>query len=369
MRSLFRNQKWYLVGSFIILGLLIPGVFQLKINSYLLDDLPPESKIRQDFEFTDQFLGGSKPYEVRVEVADSSLRIWDKKVMDQIVLIEDYLLQEYPVVKVQSPSTIIKYLTMVSKGGLNDNYQYPSSLNDYKATLRLKNRIDPKRMDKLVTEDGKVARLIGFFPELGSFETGKRNEKLLDYLIKELDHTLITYNITGTTYLIDKSHEMLSKNLLYGLITAIGIIGIVLGFYFKSWKLLIISLIPNLIPLIMVAGIIGWLGVSIKMTTAIIFAISFGIAVDDTIHMMSSYLQNKEEDPQKRMLATIKHAGNAVMITSLIMCAGFCLFLFSNFGATYYLGLFITVSLLVALLVDLTILPLLLVKYYPKVNN
>lgn len=369
VRSLFNNQRMYFAGSLILLAILVPGVFQLEINSFLLDDLPAESKIRQDFEFTDQHLGGSKPYEIRVEVADSSLSIWDKNVMDQIVMIEDYLLHDYPIVKVQSPATIIKYLTMVLNGGLNENFRYPDNLQDYKKTLRLKNRIDPKRMDKLVTEDGKVARLIGFFPELGSHETGKRNEKLLNYLRQQIDADIIKYDITGTTYLIDRSHEMLSKNLLYGLVTAIGIIGIVLGLYFRSWKLLIISLIPNLIPLIMVAGIIGWLGVSIKMTTAIIFAISFGIAVDDTIHIMSSYLQNKEEDPEKRIETTFRHAGNAVVITSLILSAGLCLFLFSSFGATYYLGLFITISLLVALIVDLTLLPLLLVKFYTKVNT
>lgn len=369
IQSLFKNQKKYLIGAILILSTLIPGIFQLQINSFLLDDLPSDSQVRKDFEFTDLNLGGSKPYEVRVEVADTSLSIWDKKVMDQIVLIEDYLLESYPVVKVQSPATIIKYLTMVNTGGLNEHYAYPESLNDYNATLRLKNRIDPKRMDKLVTEKGKVARLIGFIPEYGSTETARRNERLLHFLNQHIDSSLIKFNITGTTYLIDKSHEMLSKNLMYGLLTAIGIIGIVLGLYFKSWKLVIISLIPNLIPLLIVAGIIGWLGISLKMTTSIIFAIAFGIAVDDTIHMMSSYIQDTEEDPIKRMESTFKHAGSAVAITSLIMCAGFCLFIFSSFGATYYLGLFITVSLLAALAVDLTVLPILLVRFIPKVNN
>ncbi|MEM0939047.1 MAG: efflux RND transporter permease subunit [Bacteroidota bacterium] len=361
--ALVKKKRTILLVTLLSLCLVIPGIFQLKVNAFLLDDLPEDSQVRQDFEYADKNLGGSKPYEIRVEVADSTLSIWDKSVLDEMMKIEDYLLNEYPVANVQSPATIIKYLTMVNNGGLNQHYRNPESVREYRRTLRLKNRIDPKRMDKLVTEDGKVARLIGFFPELGSYETGKRNRKLLAYLDANIDRALLNYQITGTTHLIDKSHELLSLNLIQGLLAAIVVIGVTLGLYFKSWKLLIISLIPNLIPLLMVAGIIGWLGISLKMTTSIIFAVVFGIAVDDTIHMMSYYLQNNRNQKEERISNTFKHAGSAMLITTIIMCAGFCLFLFSSFGATYYVGLFLTLSLFIAVLVDLTILPLLLLWF------
>lgn len=359
-----QNKRSLIIGIFIfLLCTLVPGTFFLKINSYLLEDLPKDSIVRADFGYADEHFGGSKPFEVRVEVIDTSNAIWDKKILDEVVKIEDYLINEYPIVKVQSPATIIKYLTMVNNGGLNQFYLYPNELDEYQETIKLKNRIDPKRMDKLVTEDGKVARLIGFFPELGSLETGIRNNKLLQYLEEDIDSSLIRYHITGTTYLIDKSHELLSMNLIKGLLTAVILIALILGFYFRSWKLLIISFIPNIIPLLMIAGIIGWLGISLKMTTSIIFTVAFGIAVDDTIHMMSYFLKNKSKDPLDRITQTFKHAGSAMLITTIIMTAGFSLFLFSSFGATYYMGLFISLSLTIALLVDLTILPLLLMRY------
>ncbi|WP_424961084.1 efflux RND transporter permease subunit [Ekhidna sp.] len=360
---LVSKKKPVIVVCALVVLALIPGITQLRINSYLLDDLPEDSQVRKDFEYADAELGGSKPYEVRVEVADTSMSIWDKKVMNEIVKIEEYLLYEYPIAKVQSPATIIKYLNMVNNGGLNENYDYPDSERSYRSTIRLKNRIDPKRLDKLVTEDGKVGRLIGFFPELGSHETDIRNQKMLKYFQENVDGSIVDYRITGTTYLIDKSHELLSINLLKGLITAIIVIGVILGIYFKSWKLLLISLIPNIIPLIMVAGILGWFGISLKMTTSIIFTIAFGIAVDDTIHMMSYYLKNKNADPMKRMGDTFKHAGSAMLITSIIMSVGFSLYLFSNFGATYYLGLFVSLSLLIALIIDLSLLPILLITF------
>lgn len=360
---LINHKKWIIVVSLLFLVISIPGINKLKINSFLLDDLPEDSQVRLDFEYADDQLGGSKPYEVRVEVADTSRSIWEKEVMNEIVKIEDYLLKDYPIAKVQSPATIIKYLNMVNNGGLNENFKYPESERRYDQVLRLKNRIDPKRLDELVTEDGRVGRLIGFFPELGSHETDIRNKKMLASLDTMINKDIISYRITGTTYLIDKSHELLSYNLMKGLLTAIGIIGIILGLYFKSWKLLVISLIPNLIPLLMIAGILGWLGISLKMTTSIIFTIAFGIAVDDTIHMMSYYLKNENADPIDRIKQTFKHAGSAMLITSIIMTAGFSLYLFSNFGATFYLGLFVSLSLIIALVIDLSLLPLLLITF------
>lgn len=363
---LLRNKKTFLISILLVIIVLIPGISHLRVNSFLLDDLPEDSEVRQNFEYSDAYFGGSKPYEVRIEVRDTSLSIWDKEVMDQILIVENYLADSFPLANTRSPSTLLKYMNQAGNGGLNEYYAYPKDQESYDAAKRLISRIDPKRLTKLITKDQNVARVIGFFPEIGSFETGKKNKELLSYLDKNIDHQLIKYRITGTTYLIDKSHELLSFNLMKGLLFAIGIIGLILGIYFKSFKLMIISLIPNLIPLLMVAGVLGWLGISLKMTTSIIFTIAFGIAVDDTIHMMSYFLKNREEDPYHRMEETFKHAGSAMLITSIIMIAGFGLFLFSEFGATFYLGLFVSLSLIIALIIDLTLLPLLLITFAKK---
>ncbi|MFK7952873.1 MAG: RND family transporter [Ekhidna sp.] len=366
LHFLLRNKKTVMTVITIIILALIPGISNLRVNSFLLDDLPEESEVRQNFEFSDKHFGGSKPYEVRVEVSDTSLSIWDKKVMDQLLIIENYLADSFPLTNTRSPSTLLKYMNQAGNGGLNQFYGYPEDQQSYDAARKLINRIDPKRLTKLITKDKKAARVIGFFPEIGSFQTDQRNEKLLSYLGQNIDHDIISYRITGTTFLIDKSHGLLSRNLIKGLLFAIGIIGLILGIYFKSFKLMIISLIPNLIPLLMVAGVLGWLGISLKMTTSIIFTIAFGIAVDDTIHMMSYYLKNPNEDSYYRMKETFKHAGSAMLITSIIMIAGFGLFLFSEFGATFYLGLFVSLSLVIALVIDLTLLPLLLITFTKK---
>ncbi len=365
LKSLLKNKFKFLAAGSVVIIILVPGISKLKVDAYLLDDLPSDSQVRQNFEYSDKYLEGSKPYEIRIDAKDD-LEIWDKEVMDEIRKIEEYLINEYPIARVQSPSTLVKYLNQVNKGGLNENYIYPDKVSDYKRAVHLVNRIKPEQLEYIVTEDKSAGRIFGFLQEYGSHETTVRNEKMLAFLEENIDHSKIEYRITGTTFLIDKSHELLSKNLLKGLFIAILIIGTVLGIYFRSLKLLLISLIPNILPLLIVAGVLGWAGISLKMTTAIIFTIAFGIAVDDTIHMMSYYLKNKFQDGKESLSATFFHAGSAMLITSIIMIAGFSLFLLSEFGATFYLGLFVSLSLLVALLIDLTILPILLLSFNKK---
>lgn len=363
LQKLFKIGKYTIPVLALVIITLVPGIFRLQVNSFLLDDLPVDSQVRNDFEYADKHFGGSKPYEIRLTPADTSYSIWDKPVMEEIVKVEHYLRDSFELARVQSPATIIKYIHQANNGGLNQYFAFPEDLSSYQKAIQLKDRIDPKRLDELVTSNAKAARIIGFLPELGSAKTKDKNEKLLQYLDTHIDPKLLKYRLTGTTYLIDKSHELLSFNLVQGLLMAVIIIGLLLGLYFRSWKLVLISMIPNLIPILMIAGILGWLGISLKMTTAIIFTVVFGIAVDDTIHMMASFIHSEEADADKRMMETFNHAGKAMIITSFIMIAGFSLFIFSSFGATFYMGLFVCLSLLIALIVDLTLLPILLVKY------
>ncbi len=365
LNFLIKNPTKTAILVSIVVLIALPGILKLKVDAFLLDDLPADVDVRKDFDYADQFLGGSKPYEVRV-VPKGTLKVWDQEVMNELYKIERYLDVRYPVARVQSPSKWIQYLNQANKGGLNENYRYPENTKDFEKATRLIKRLNPTMVQTLVTEDQRVCRIVGFLPELGSYETNLRNEKLLAFLEENIDKEKIDYQITGTTFLIDKSHELLSVNLVKGLLTAVFTIGLVLGIYFRSFKLVIISLIPNIIPLLLIAGILGWAGIALKMTTSIIFTIAFGIAVDDTIHMMSYFLKQKESDRKVALKNTFHHAGSAMLITSIIVIAGFSLFLFSDFGATYYLGLFVCLSLLIALIIDLTILPLLLLLIHVK---
>ncbi len=356
------KRKVLIVCSVSVLILLcLPGILKLRVNAYLLDDLPPDSEVRRDFLYTDNQMGGSKPWELRVETA-SGQSIWEKEVMDELVKIEEYVANSYPINRLQSPVGLVKFAHSVNNGGLSEKYEYPTSDAAYARAVNLIERMGLQRWEGLITKDETTCRMSGFFPELGSAETTIKNDSLISHLNKVINMDVVKYRITGTTYLIDKTNGLLSLNLMKGLLTAIAIIALVLGIYFRSWKLLLISLIPNILPLLVIAGILGWLGISLKMTTAIIFTVAFGIAVDDTIHFMSYYLRNLKSDDQP-LEGTFRHAGSAMLITSIVIVAGFALFTLSDFGATFYMGLFVSMSLVAALIIDLTLLPLLLNRF------
>ncbi len=366
--TIVRRNIWIYAFFGLTITLAVPGMMRLKVNAFLLEDLPPGTEVRSHFEYADAQFGGSKPFELRIALKHSNRNIWHPEVLKEIHTVQKYLEENYDVSRVQSPVTIFKYLNMANSGGRPNAYQLPKDTVAYERVKRSLSKLPDQLTSPLVTRDGQIARFIGFIPEWGSYETSLRNEKLIRFIEKcHLQH--VDFRLTGTTYLIDKSHEALSMNLAIGLFTAIAVIGIFLTLYFRSMRLMFISLLPNLIPLLLLAGTLGALGIDLKITTAIIFTMSFGIAVDDTIHMMSHYLQSRAELPKERMKLTFLYAGSAMVITTLIMVFGFSLFLFSSFGATFYLGLFVCLSLLVAGMTDLLLLPLLLIKFVPHAKK
>jgi predicted RND superfamily exporter protein len=142
-----------------------------------------------------------------------------------------------------------------------------------------------------------------------------------------------------------------------------------MGFLYKSPDIVIIALIPNILPLLLIGGVMGFSGIDLKVSTSIIFTIAFGIAVDDTIHFMSKL--KLELNKGKSLLYALKRTyistGKAIVVTSIILCSGFISLVFSTFASTFYVGVLVSMTLLFAVLADLLLLPVLLVNFYkPK---
>ncbi|MFT6865587.1 MAG: putative RND superfamily exporter protein [Cyclobacteriaceae bacterium] len=364
---ILRNQKSVLIITSLIIIASIVGIFKLETNALLLDDLPESSIVKQNFQYAENQYFGYKPWEIAYWQKNGQGTIWDESVMTEANKIHHYLTELYTVGRIWSPVDMMKYGNQMTHGGDVRQYQFPAS-NEYEEVFQALRPIvhADSSIQNTVSRHQDYARIIGFIPEYGSRETILRNQKLLTFLSKNIDNSIIGYRITGTTYLIDKSHDLLTKNLIIGLFIALILVSLVLGIYFKSVKIMIISLIPNLIPLIITAGFMGFAGIPLKLTTSIIFAVSFGIAVDDTIHFISVYRLQRTPNTVFALLRTFQSAGNAIIITSIIILAGFGIFLFSSFGATYFLGLFLCISLSSAMIIDLTLLPIILNNWNKK---
>jgi hypothetical protein len=198
-------------------------------------------------------------------------------------------------------------------------------------------------------------------------------EKKLNYEIsKIMPADNFEVSITGKAYLFQKGTKYLVKNLILSLSLAIFLIALLMAYMFRSLKMIFISLIPNLLPLIVTAGLMGYLGVAIKPSTILIFSIAFGIAVDDTIHFLAKYRQElitNNWEVKKSVYNALRETGVSMFYTSIVLFFGFSVFTVSNFGGTVALGALVSATLLFAMLSNLLLLPSMLLSLEGSIAN
>jgi uncharacterized protein len=194
-----------------------------------------------------------------------------------------------------------------------------------------------------------------------------------DQVLTQLGNTApLSYIVTGTGVVYTKGTTYLVNNLFISLFTAICMIALLMSFLFRSWRMVLVSLIPNIIPLIFTSGLMGYLGIPIKPSTILVFSIAFGISVDDTIHFLAKYrqeLQYQSWNLKTSIQNAIKEVGISMIYTSIILFFGFSIFTASSFGGTQALGLLVSVTLFVAMLSNLILLPSLLLTLDKIVTN
>lgn len=182
---------------------------------------------------------------------------------------------------------------------------------------------------------------------------------------KAIDQDYYDVVITGTAVVASEGTQYLVINLFTSLLFAILGIAILMAILFRSWRMVLVSLLPNLIPLVFTGGIMGWFGIPLKPSTLLVFSIAFGISVDDTIHFLAKYRQELKTNPydlKSCVLKAIHEAGLGMFYTSIVLFCGFSVFTLSEFGGTQALGLLVSLTLLVAMITNLVVLPSLLLS-------
>ncbi len=362
-----RKQTWVLVISALIVALSYLGIQQLRINTFLIDDIPRSDPMRADFIYFDEEFGGSRPFEMAIEVKDPDLTVLDYTVLKEVEKVERFLKQDYGADQLISPLNLVRTTYSAGKGAPNGYNDFPENRQELRKLQRyFKNISRMPEMNRIISSDKTKARFSGRMGDIGSYLTIKKNQQLKNFIEARIDPGIVSFRVTGTSLLIDKNTEYLVENMVAGLAIAFGVVALIAGLMFRSFRMILITLIPNVIPLLMVAGIMGFLGITLKLTTSVIFTVAFGIAVDDTIHFISKF--KMEIDKGRSKMYAIKRTyystGKAIVITTLILISGFLTLLLSSFGGTFYIGLFVGLTLLFALIVDLTLLPVLILLFY-----
>ncbi|WP_339878978.1 MMPL family transporter [uncultured Algoriphagus sp.] len=355
------NRKWV---HFSFLGITLICFFlgsKVKVNGYLLDNLPNDHPIHQDFEYFDREFGGSNPLEIYLSVGPQANSLLDLNVLDEMNKVEGKIKELFGEGETISPLTIVKSLNQAQNQGDPNAFILPSKGQRQRMDRWIDKAVSTGALNVL-SEDKKSGRMSARTPDLGSLQMTELRNEFDEFVRAEVNSNLLQTRWTGTAYLIDKGHKSVTLQMAKGLGVAFLLVGVIVGFLFRSWRISFILLIPNLIPLVWMLGLMYLLGIEFKLTTAILFTVAFGIAVDDSIHFMSRL--KHELNSGKNLIYALKRtyleAGKAMVLTTLVLTAGFGLLIFSQFGVTHFTGLLISASMIFAILADMLLLPLLL---------
>jgi len=365
-RFLISNRKRVMIlflGLTVIVGI---GVSKVETNYFLLEDLKKDNEMRSQFDYFDSEYMGLRPFELVVEVVDDSKKVTDYEVIVQMAKLDSFLIADYGLSQTFSLVSVLKIANRSEHGGQSKYYKLPSSKEIGKIIKKIQKFDKSNQFGMLVDSTNKYGRMSSTLGDIGKYRVDEKNIRLYSFIENAIDKKILKIHLTGTGHLLDKNMSSLAKNLTFGLIIAILLVSLLMGILYKSLKMVLIAIVPNVFPLLMLAAVLGYLGIDLKVSTAIIFTISFGIAVDDTIHFMSKF--KLELNKGKSLLYALKRTylstGRAIVLTTLILCSGFLLLMLSDFLGTFYVGLLLSLTLIFALLSDLFILPILLIYFF-----
>ncbi|WP_339608273.1 efflux RND transporter permease subunit [uncultured Roseivirga sp.] len=354
--------------TIVVLGVSLYGVSKLYSVAYMVDDIPEESKLKQDLYFFENNFSGVMPLEIIIDFGKprSSLNARNLRKVERLEIGLDSI--DF----VSQPISIVSFAKAIRQAyynGDSNRYSLPSP-SDRNAILNyLSNQKDEDGLlNSFVDTTGQVLRVSLKIWDLGSVKMDSLITQVVEPRIDEVfgDDEDVHTSVTGSTLLFVKGNKFLIENLQMSLLLAFGIIAIIMAILFANLRMIIISMVPNLIPLILTAGIMGYFGIPLKPSTALIFSIAFGISVDDSIHFLAKYRQelfaNKFFVPIA-ISKSIKETGSSMLYTSIVLFFGFVIFVFSDFGGTVALGLLTSLTLLFAMMTNLTVLPALLMVF------
>ena len=358
------GQKLITITTIAFLLVFAWGISKIHTNYDLYTNLPQGVKISEDFLYFEKEYAGFRPLELAGTI-QGDYRIYDHEVISAIVKAEDHLKSLPEIRTAFSLGTITKSINQMIDGNQESAFSMPDK-KDYRKVKRMLASLPSMGTDVLISKDKKKTRVSSKVKDVGAENIKAMSARIDDWLSENIDPEVIQFQQTGTGLLLDKNSEFVKESLLNGLLIALVIVSLLMGLLFRNWKMLFLALVPNLIPLLFAAALIGFTGVALEAGVSIVFAIIFGIAVDDTIHFLSKYKLAKDQydgDMERALQITFQECGKAIIFTTIILFFGFLILFFSTNQPAVTIGLLISVTLISALVADLTILPVLIRKF------
>ena len=360
------------VSTVIIIVVSISGVYLIRVSGSLIEDMPKGKKFYNDIVFFEDEFGGIMPLEILVDTKQKN-GVMKLSTLKQMSKLEEEIDEIPELSKPISILSLVKYSKQVFYNGNPKYYQLPTEQEKNFILAYTKNSdTNADLMTNFVDSTGRYARITTFMKDIGTDKMEIIEERLKNKIDKEFTDKNFNVSITGKALVFLKGTNYLVKNLVISLSLAIFLISLFMAWMFKSYKMILISLIPNILPLLITAGLMGYLGVPIKPSTILVFSIAFGISVDDTIHFLAKYRQELIEhnwNVRKSVYNALRETGISMFYTSVVLFFGFLVFTVSSFGGTIALGGLVSVTLLFAMVSNLLLLPSLLLSLESKIAN
>ncbi|MBV6646204.1 MAG: MMPL family transporter [Cyclobacteriaceae bacterium] len=363
-----RHRPLIFVNAIVIVIISAFGLNQLSAVSFMVDDVPENSSVKVDLQFFEQNFSGIMPLEVVVDTG-AKKGVQNLRNLRKIDEFESFL--QDSIDYISQPVSVVSFIKAARQAFYNQNprfYSIPNNRDQGFILRYLKEESDSENISQnFVDSTGQKLRVSLKVADIGSTRMDSLVNQVIRPKIDEIfGSTKLDVDVTGTSLLFIKGNKFLIENLITSMIIAFFVIALIMALLFRNFKMIIISLIPNMIPLLITGGIMGYFGIPLKPSTALIFSIAFGISVDDSIHFLAKYRQELFANNFVVPIAvskSLRETGASMVYTSIILFFGFVIFTASEFGGTQALGKLTSITLLFAMLTNVIVLPALLLQF------
>ena len=355
----------------VLLTLCVIGAMRMTTSGRVVDDIAKNDKLYKDIMFFEDNVGGVMPFEISIDTRKPK-GVMNANFIRKVQQLQDTLALYPEFSRPLSIAEVVKFARQGFFNGDRKQYKVPSN-NEFGFIMKYMPETKGGELPKIVTQyiDSQMqsTRVSVQMANVTTPEIDNISKSLKPQIDKIFPKDKYDVVMTGSAMVTLQGTNYLIVNLSHSLLLAFIVIALLMAITFHKFKMVIISLIPNLIPLLFTAGVMGFCGIPLKMSTILVFSIALGISVDNTIHYLARYrLQMKinNNDIKKSVMAAILETGPSMIYSASVLICGFLIFAFSSFGGTKIVGFLVPFTLLIALITNILVLPALVLTFNRK---
>jgi len=372
-RWTFQHTKWVFAITSILVVVSIMGLMRIKKEAFIVDDLPKKDTLYTDLKWFEKEAGGVMPLEILIDTRKKNGLVRSIKPLEAIDELHQYLELQPELGNPLGLLEGMKFAKQAFYDGDSNAYTVPTGTEmafmapylktDSQKTSTAIATSPTQLLSKFIDSSKRETRVSVNMKDIGSAQLPFFLQRLDSATKAIFDTSKYKVEITGSSVTFLEGSNFIVRGLGESIFWAFLLIAICMIFLFRSFPILMCSLVPNIVPLLITAGLMGWLGISLKPSTVLVFSVALGIAIDVTIRFLVNYKQELprlNNNVHTTLIQTIKHTGISIIYTSLVLVAGFVIFCFSDFGGTKALGWLTSLTLVVSTFTNLILLPALI---------